>query len=193
MTTVQKEPEDMTPEELGQLFPIILAQPDPEWPELYEAEKTEIKKVLGAGNIIRIEHIGSTAIPGLLSKPTIDILIEVPENADNKKIINRLKSIDYQYIHRPENPPPHMMYAKGYTKDGFRGQAYHVHVRYSGDWDEIYFRDYLKKNPDVAEEYANLKQELAKKHKNDREAYTDGKTEFMNRINGLARKEKMVK
>jgi GrpB-like predicted nucleotidyltransferase (UPF0157 family) len=186
----KKEPENMTPEELGKVFPVMLVEPNPEWPGLYKKEEADIIKILGPGNIIRIEHIGSTAVPNLLSKPTIDILIEIPEDSDNEKIINGLKSIGYHYIYRPENPPPHMMFAKGYTKDGFRGQAYHVHVRYSGDWDEIYFRDYLIKNPLVAANYAALKQELEEKYKNDREAYTDGKTDFVKRITALARKEK---
>jgi GrpB-like predicted nucleotidyltransferase (UPF0157 family) len=53
---------------------------------------------------------------------------------------------------------------KGYTKDGFKGQAYHIHVRYSGDWDELYFRDFLIQNPLVAKEYENIK--INSKHKN---------------------------
>jgi len=75
-----------------------------------------------------------------------------------------------------------MMFAKGYTKGGFKVQAYHVHVRYSGDWDEIYFRDYLIKNAAAANEYAALKQQLAEKYKNDREGYTGGKDGFVKRI-----------
>ena len=49
-----------------------------------------------------------------------------------------------------ENSAPHIMFAKGYTPEGFAGQAFHVHVRYKGDWDEIYFRDYLLRHYDVA-------------------------------------------
>lgn len=81
-----------------------------------------------------------------------------------------------------------MMFLKEYTENGFQGQAYHIHVRYSGDWDEIYFRDYLLANPDVAKEYGELKVQLAKQYKNDREEYTKSKTEFIKRITEVARK-----
>jgi GrpB-like predicted nucleotidyltransferase (UPF0157 family) len=97
--------------------------------------------------------------------------------------------LGYHYINKPENQPPHMMFVKGYTTNGFVGQAYHVHVRYTGDWDELYFRDYLKKNNDIAKEYENLKIKLAIEFRNDREKYTEGKTDLVKRINNLAHKE----
>lgn len=80
-----------------------------------------------------------------------------------------------------------MMFMKGYTLKGFSGQAYHVHVRYPGDWDEIYFRDYLISHPEVAHEYETLKRELSEKYANDREAYTAGKSGFARDITELAR------
>jgi len=82
------------------------------------------------------------------------------------------------------------MFMKGYTPQGFEGQAFHVHVRYSGDWDELYFRDYLLANPDIAAEYGKLKLELQKKYKHDRDAYTSAKTDFIKRITRLARVDK---
>lgn len=81
-----------------------------------------------------------------------------------------------------------MMFVKGYTIHGFEGQAFHVHVRYKGDWDEIYFRDHLRNNKQKAREYEKLK--LATKYKYDREAYTDAKTDFIEKINKLAREQK---
>lgn len=184
---MKKEPDQMTPEELGQLFPIILSEPDPEWNKLFKTEKKKIERTLGLKNIIRIEHIGSTAVANLISKPTIDIIVEIPEETDNQKVIDRIKSLGYHFIPRPENPAPHMMFVKGYAKDGFKGQAYHIHVRYSGDWDEIYFRDYLMQNPEVASAYAELKKDLAIKYRNDREGYTDAKTDFIKRITEIAK------
>ena len=83
-----------------------------------------------------------------------------------------------------------MMFVKGYTLDGFKGQAYHIHIRYFGDWDEIYFRDYLKANPGVAKEYGELKIQLSKRFRNDREKYTSGKTGFIKRVTDTARKTK---
>lgn len=66
-----------------------------------------------------------------------------------------------------------MMFMKGYTPNGFKGQSFHIHVCYKGDWDELYFRDYLLRHSDIAKEYGSLKYKLMKKYKNDREAYTE--------------------
>ncbi|NWJ52874.1 MAG: GrpB family protein [Bacteroidetes bacterium] len=177
----------LTNKDLGQLFPIIISEPMTEWVDLFNTEKNEIENVIGLNSIIRIEHIGSTAIPDLKAKPTIDILLEITDNANENLIIDSLKSLNYHYISKPENPSPHMMFVKGYSSHGFQGQAYHIHVRYIGDWDELYFRDYLIQNPDIAQEYASLKLQLAKEYKNDREAYTGHKTEFIRRITDKAR------
>ncbi|MCJ7447231.1 MAG: GrpB family protein [Bacteroidales bacterium] len=177
-------------EELGTLFPVIISDPNPDWGKIYKSEKSKIEKTLGKHNILKIEHIGSTAVPGLKAKPTIDILLEILDGTSKNLIITKLKQLDYDYIPRPDNPPPHMMFARGYTIHGFSGQAFHVHIRYSGDWDEIYFRDYLRSRPGIAKEYEGLKILLSAKYKNDREAYTNNKTEFIKRISGLARKEK---
>jgi GrpB-like predicted nucleotidyltransferase (UPF0157 family) len=129
-----------------------------------------------------------SAIPDIKAKPTIDILLQVSKNSDSDEIIEAFKSLGYQYTEQPENPPPHMMFLKGYTINGFKGQAYHVHVRYKGDWDEIRFRDYLIDHKEIAKEYEALKLELADKYRNDREAYTDSKTEWIQNINKLTRK-----
>lgn len=94
----------------------------------------------------------------------------------------------YRINDHPENLEPHLTFVKGYTKHGFRGQAYHVHIRYRGDWDEIRFRYYLIKNKEIAKEYETLKLELAEKYPNDREAYTDSKTEWIEKMNNLTRK-----
>jgi GrpB-like predicted nucleotidyltransferase (UPF0157 family) len=98
-----------------------------------------------------------------------------------------MKSAGYLFIERPDKPPPHMMFVKGYTPEGFKGQAFHVHVRYTGDWDEIRFRDYLIGNPSMAEAYTELKKQLAQQFPNDRDAYTEAKTEFIEKVNTLAR------
>jgi GrpB-like predicted nucleotidyltransferase (UPF0157 family) len=82
-----------------------------------------------------------------------------------------------------------MMFMKGYTEHGFDGQVYHLHVRYYGDWNELYFRDYLMLHEETAREYAVLKHELSAKLEHDREAYAGGKTEFIRRINDKGRKE----
>ena len=186
---MKKQLDQMNTEELGNLFPIIISESDSAWIKMFAAEKINIEDVLGVQNIVRIEHIGSTAVSNLKSKPTIDILLEVPESVDTKIVIEKLISIDYHFIHRPENPAPHMMFDKGYTINGFKGQAYHIHLRYPGDWDELYFRDYLKLHPETVREYGDLKLRLAAEFRNNREVYTEKKTDFIKRITGLAREK----
>lgn len=184
-----KKLEEMTKEELWELFPIIISEHDETWKEKYLAEKSLLEQAIGIENIVRINHYGSTSVPNLLAKPTIDILIEIKDDTDIEKLIMNVKSIGYIYSPQPDNPAPHMMFMKGYTVEGFKGQAYHVHVRYSGDWGELYFRDYLISHPDVANEYGKLKLELKKKYEHDRDGYTLAKSDFIKKVTQLAREE----
>ncbi len=186
---MEKDLHEMTTEELGKLFPIILTESKCHWNKIYQSEKKRISKELESRCTYRIDHIGSTAVNGLISKPTIDILLQIDKKTHTTPIIETIKKLGYEYIHKPENPLPNMMFVKGYTKKGFRGQAYHIHVRYFGDWDELYFRDYLRQHPETATNYGILKQELAKKYRHNREAYTDAKTEFIRKITTIARKK----
>ncbi len=177
----------MTNEELWELFPIILSVYNPIWVTSYSKEKPVLKQAVGIQNIVRINHVGSTAIPNLIAKPTIDILLEIKDNTDIERLISNMQSVAYIYSEQPNNPAPHMMFMKGYTPQGFKGQAFHVHVRYSGDWDELYFRDYLLAHPEIADEYGKLKLELKKKYEHDRDGYTYAKTDFIKRIAKLVR------
>jgi GrpB-like predicted nucleotidyltransferase (UPF0157 family) len=72
----------LTAGELGKLFPIIIVDYNPEWERLYLDERKNIQDAIGIYNILRIEHIGSTAVPGLCAKPTIDILLEIADDWD---------------------------------------------------------------------------------------------------------------
>jgi len=184
---MKKDLNDLPPEKLGKLFPVVISEYDPSWKGLFIEEKASLLKAVGGDHIVRLEHIGSTAVPGLCAKPTIDILMEIKDRTDTDLIAGRLKAIGYHLIPRPENPPPHMMFAKGYSDKGYAGQAYHVHVRYKGDWDEPLFRDYLIDHLETAREYGLLKRRLARQFPNDREKYTEAKTEFILRIMRLAR------
>lgn len=78
---------------------------------------------------------------------------------------------------------------KGYTPDGFTKKVFHLHVKPSGDWGELYFRDYLRENPNIARQYEKLKLSLIKDYKYNRDAYTDAKSEFIIENTGKARKE----
>jgi GrpB-like predicted nucleotidyltransferase (UPF0157 family) len=186
-----KDLNQFTSDELGQLFPIIIVDYNPDWPGLASIESKSIIEAVGKEYVSRIEHIGSTAVPGLCAKPTIDFLLEVMESTNCDLLIKQLRKIAYHYIPKPENPPPHMMFAKGYSESGITGQTFHIHVRYPGDWDEIVFRDFLIKNPAVKVDYARLKRELADKFRNDREKYTENKTTFIKNVTHTARKNKI--
>ena len=185
---LSKSLNNMTIGELGQLFPIIIADYSDKWPDLYIIEAKLITDSFSQTEIVRIDHIGSTAIPGLKAKPTIDILMQISEQVDIQKLKDTFKSLGYLINNHPENPAPHLTFVKGYTNQGFKGQAYHVHIRYCGDWDEIRFKEYLIKHEEIAKEYETLKLELAEKYPNDREAYTNSKTEWIEKINNLTRK-----
>ena len=179
----------MTNEELWVLFPIILSEHRAEWTKFYEQEKDTIISALGTKNISRINHIGSTSVPGLIAKPTIDILLEIPTDADIPSLTAALISAGYICNTQPNNPAPHLTFMKGYTPQGFRGQAVHLHVRFPGDWDELYFRDYLRSHPETAKSYGKLKQNLQLRYEHDRDAYTEAKTDFIQEATRLARKE----
>ena len=181
--------QDMTDEERWALFPILLSEHQDKWQEEYRKEQELIRDTIGQENIARINHIGSTAVPGLIAKPTIDILLEISPGTDIPKLITTLVATGYICDKQPSKPAPHLMFMKGYTPQGFRGQAIHLHVRYPGDWDELYFRDYLLTHPATAKAYGELKQALAVRYKHDRDAYTDAKTDFIRRITSLARAE----
>ena len=175
---------DMSFEELGKLFPIILEKHNPVWAKLFQAEQ---RKVLAAvGNAaIAVYHIGSTSIPGIVAKPSIDMLMEITNDADLDFLKYSLQSIGYEFSAQPHKPAPHMMFMKGYTLNGFSGQTFHLHLRYkpkSGTHAEIVFRNYLRKNPSACKEYEALKKGLKEKFPNDRESYTNGKAEFIARI-----------
>jgi GrpB-like predicted nucleotidyltransferase (UPF0157 family) len=179
----------LSTEELGKLFPIHIVEYNPKWLEIYQTEKEKIVDIINKNWILSINHIGSTAIPGIMAKPTIDILIEVTKSFDKEIFLREFENIGYHYIPQPENPAPHIMLAKGYTPEGFKGQSFHVHVRYKGDWNEIYFRDYLIQHPETAKAYEKLKLELANKHKYNREDYKDAKTEFIKEVMKLAKSD----
>lgn len=178
MTEKLKPLSEMSLEELWQLFPIILAEHNPEWKNFYQAEKTLLAAHFG--NLIsRINHIGSTAVDGLLAKPTVDILLEVPSGTPADEIRSIAIKCGYMVMNENIGPDYRLDLCKGYTPLGFADKVFHLHIRCSGDWDEIVFCEYLKRNPDKARVYAALKIELQKRFKHDRDAYTAGKGDFI--------------
>jgi len=174
---------DVSDTKRAELFPIILETHNPNWKKVYLDEEEYLKKIFG-NSIVRINHIGSTAVAGLIAKPTIDILLEISEGTYLNPISERL--LDEGYV--VNNPKTDIvMYIKGYTPRGFEGQAVHIHVRNSADWDELYFRDYLVSHPDIAKEYEQLKLALREQYLHDRDGYTEAKGEFIEKHSKQAR------
>ena len=172
--------------ELGQLYPINIYDYDDNWPNLFKKEKTYLQKILGSKIAISFEHIGSTAVPGFPAKPTIDILVEISPK-DEKTIKEILKNHGYVYMTEQDK---HLMFVKGYTPQGLAKESFHIHMGprdLDWLWDRIYFRDYLCDNPETAKEYKELKYKLSEKFKNDREAYTQGKADFIIKITDIAK------
>lgn len=177
----------LTDQELWKLFPILLSEYKPYWQDRYGTEKEFLLPMIGSDHIYRINHIGSTAVPGLVAKPTIDILLEMYPHTDLQGLLKKMETGGYIYSPQPGKPPPHMMFMKGYTPRGFQGQAYHVHIRYPGDWDELYFRDYLIAYPETAQDYGELKRKLKAEFTHNRDGYTLAKTDFIQHVTQLAR------
>lgn len=181
----------MNKEQLGRLYPITVVKYDSNWSLLFEKEKRTLTDILSSEIALRIEHIGSTAVPNLSAKPTIDILVEIPEESYiSDLIINKM--CENGYIHMKEQKN-HLMFVKGYSPTGLEKESFHIHMGSKQQewlWDRVYFRDYLRMNSTVALEYERLKNKLAESYKYDREAYTENKSEFIKRVTELA-KEKL--
>ena len=121
-----------------------------------------------------------------MSKPTVDILLEINENTDLTDITEVMLNNGYVV-----NTPPKdvILYLKGYTPQGFVGQAFHIHVRNIGDWGELYFRDYLIAHSVTAKQYEALKLSLKDEYEFDRDGYTAAKGSFIESIITSARIE----
>ncbi|MFI5397185.1 MAG: GrpB family protein [Candidatus Binatia bacterium] len=164
---------------------------DPEWPRMFRQEKAHLLSCLPNELIGRIEHFGSTAVPGLAAKPIVDMLVEVTSLEETKtRIVPVLEAQGYDYFWRPtlgDNTPP--FYAWFIKRDQSGRRTHHIHMveHDCAHWDRLLFRDYLIAHPEIAHEYQELKIQLANRHANDREAYTEAKTEFVVRVTERAK------
>lgn len=162
-----------------------------EWPHQAKIEIDKLRAVLPLNRIIDIQHVGSTAIPGLAAKPIIDIQMAVTSLEEMKVIaVPALQKLGYEYW---DDNPDHerMFFVKGMPPFGEK-RTHHVHIvePTSKHWQgKILFRDYLISHPNIAKEYQELKFKLAQQYTYDREQYTDAKSEFVNKILKLAQKE----
>jgi GrpB-like predicted nucleotidyltransferase (UPF0157 family) len=165
--------------------PITIVEYNEAWKSLYESERREIAAIL-EGDLIHIEHIGSTAIPGLAAKAVIDMMAGV----------DRLESVQAKLP---------LLAARGYTviETGMSGRiflrretgevAYHLHIVPSDGFyerNEVLLRDYLREHAEFRQEYADLKRGLAQAMGDNHAGYTAAKTEFIQKVVDLARGER---
>ena len=175
---------DMTIDELWDLFPITFVDSNTNFKNIYLEEEQNLKSLLG-NFIKRINHIGSTSIKNIKTKPIIDILIEI--DFDNKSVVKEiLLNNNYLLMNEDTNK---ISFNKGYTINGYADKVFHIHIKKYGDCDELYFRDYLNDNIDKSKEYEKLKLELYNKYKPNRDLYTKGKTQFVKKIVSFAKEK----
>ena len=163
---------------------VEIADYDPGWPEAFVRERLLLESLLEPWLVGGCEHIGSTAVPGLAAKPVIDVMVGVAGLDESRLAIPVLAAHGYCYSpYRPD-----LMH--WFCKPSLMFRTHHVHLVpfESPLWrDRMLFRDYLRVRGPIAEEYARLKRDLASRHRNDREAYTQAKGEFVQRVIAMAR------
>jgi GrpB-like predicted nucleotidyltransferase (UPF0157 family) len=145
---------------------------DNSWPQSFERERSVLAQAIGDYIVGTIEHVGSTAVPGLAAKPVIDIMVGVESLAASQPALRILESLEYFYF------PYRADVMHRFCKPSPRLRSHHLHlVAFKGRvWIErIAFRDYLRNHSDVAADYVILKQQLAARFRFDREAYTIAK------------------
>lgn len=172
----------MTLEELWDLFPIVLNTHNPRWQEWAHEEIMELSALLEDYNPI-VSHIGSTAIPDIQAKPIIDILVEVSAGVDWLPIRAMMENNGYICMSCSKN---RISFNKGYTPAGYADKVFHIHFHRIGDNDEVLFRNFLIDNPLIAKEYEKLKLSLLPEYRNNRDGYTEAKTEFVRYVKNLA-------
>ncbi len=182
---MSKKLSEMTLEELWALFPIRLTEHNSEWGKQYEEMAAFLGEKLSSCNIIRISHMGSTSVKNIWAKPIIDILVEI---APDESITTVAKIITDSGFLKMSESEGRVSFNCGYTENGFAEKVYHLHLRCAGDNEELYFRDYLNENPSIAKEYEQLKLNLWHQYEQNRDGYTEAKTEFVKKHTADAKK-----
>ena len=155
---------------------VILEEYDPSWPFKFEEEKESLMGIAGNSFYGAVEHVGSTAVPGMVAKPVIDVMFGVKSLEESKLAIEALVESGYKYW--PYKPEVMHWFCK--PSDAYRTHHLHLIPFESPLWQErIKFRDLLRSNDSLAAQYANLKRELAISYKEDRETYTEKKWPFI--------------
>ena len=156
------------------------------WKRSYKKEEELLYSIIGQ-YVIDIQHVGSTSIEELDSKPIIDIAIAVKSLDDVEKFRSLLEHVGYN-LRGNAGVEGRVMFAKG--NEDLRTHYLHIEIFDDVLWkNHIYFRDYLRLNTESVEEYTRLKKQLSAKYEDDRNAYTSAKHEFINSILKKAREE----
>jgi GrpB-like predicted nucleotidyltransferase (UPF0157 family) len=156
-----------------------IASYDRAWPRAFEEERERLASLVSAFVTGSIEHVGSTSVPGLSAKPIVDIQVGVAGLAESRPAFGSVESLGYRFA------PVRTDVMHFFERRAPGEQAYNLQlIPYRSDcWNRrVAFRDYLRSNPEIAQEYAILKKQLAKDYPLDRAAYGDGKGPFIRRI-----------
>lgn len=160
--------------ERGRSDPIVVEEYDPRWPSRFLAWRNRLATELGPV-AVRIEHIGSTAVPGLAAKPVVDILVAVPDVEDEAAFVPAIERAGVALRSREVGH-------RYFRPAGHRPRDVQVHVWSSGSEGErshLLFRDFLRADRETRDAYAALKRSLAQRYRDDRIAYNEGKTAFI--------------
>jgi GrpB-like predicted nucleotidyltransferase (UPF0157 family) len=165
----------------GEFFsdPVVLVPFRAEWEDLAQAEMGALRAALHGVPVIDLQHFGSTAIRGIAAKPILDVQVLVSSAECFPAAVAAIRALGYEYWEANPNRAQ-LFFVKGRPPAG-TGRTHHVHVLYDAEKfeDALLFRDALNGDPGLAKEYEDLKRELAQRFANDREAYTEGKTDFV--------------
>jgi GrpB-like predicted nucleotidyltransferase (UPF0157 family) len=161
-----------------------LADYDPNWQVIFERESDQVAEALG-DDVVEIQHIGSTSIPGLRAKPIIDLLAAVESFAPIAEYERVLEPLGYRH-HPHSEEDERIFFWKGTPR------THHLHIVEYATWEHqrhVIFRDYLRAHPEMAQWYEQVKRELWIAFKGNRPAYTKGKTAFIKTIMARAVEE----
>lgn len=178
------QPSLSSPERIAQLTRehVDVVPYDPRWPALYAEEEARLVRSLPGSLVLRIDHIGSTAVPGLHAKPIIDMQVSVSDlDRVRKEVVPIMTDLAYEFIWRPTMGEHEPFYA-WFIKRGADGRrTHHVHMVRPDEatLDRLLFRDLLRSDPMEARGYEDLKHHLAGRFPDDRAAYTQGKTTYI--------------
>jgi GrpB-like predicted nucleotidyltransferase (UPF0157 family) len=155
---------------------VVIADPDPAWPARFEAERAVIAQALG-DRALRIEHVGSTAVPGLAAKPIVDVMVVVADPDDEAALVAPLEGAGYELRVRE---PGHRMFRRP-------DRSVHVHLWAQDDPEVgrmLAFRDRLRADPAARDEYEQLKRRLAERDWEDVNHYANAKGPLVEDILG---------